>query len=786
MKSAAILIVSIFFSFSVFGQDEFTQSIKGNIIDKDAEYPLIGVNVILLNSDGEYGTSTDIDGNFKIGNVPLGRQGLQISYIGYKTITLPNILVQSGKEIFLDIQLEEDLNKLDEVVITAAQDKRKSVNEMATISARSLTMEEVTRYSGSLGDVSRMAQNYAGVSGASDDRNDIIVRGNSPSSVLWRMEGVDIPSPNHWSSLGTTGGPISMLNINSMRNSDFLSGAFPAEYGNATGAVFDLNLRNGNTEKFEFLGQIGFNGFEGGIEGPLAIGKNASFMANYRYSTIGVVSKLGVDFGTGAAIPEYQDLVFKFNVPTEKAGRFSLWGLGGPSNITFADDPDDDNFYNDGDGELYASANTKIVGMSHLFFFDENTSSNLSVSYSSAKSLNTFDEIKDVSTTTFERVFTSRNTQNKLGVNWTFNKKIDKQNRIKAGLIYDRYDLSVIDSVLFDDDLWFSEVDFVGEASLQRAFAQWQYKANDKLTIVAGLHAARFNLNESTSIEPRLSLSYQVSDRSTFGLGFGRHSQLQPMPVYFIKEREANAQDNRANQQLDFIKSNHFIASWDYNLNSNTRFKLETYYQSLDNIATDPSDGDFSMINFGADFGFPNRSGLTNDGAGSNLGVELTLERFLSNGFYYLVTGSVFDSKYKGADGIERNTFFNSNYVFNVLLGKEFELNKKWTLTFDGRFSYAGGRRFTPIDLPASIAAGEEIRAEGMIYESRYPNYIRPDLKIGFRQNAKKYSQVYFIDFQNFIGRRNVFFSQYDENDQSISTQYQRGFFPDVRYQITF
>jgi hypothetical protein len=221
MKCLVSVVTLIFLSTVLIGQQEFTQTIKGNIVDKDAEYPLIGVNVVLISEESGFGTATDLQGNFKIENVPLGRQALQLSYIGYKTVTLPNILVNSGKEIFLNIQKEEELNKLDEVVISSQQDKRKSVNEMATISARSLTMEEVTRYSGSLGDVSRMAQNYAGVSGASDDRNDIIVRGNSPSSVLWRLEGVDIPSPNHWSSLGTTGGPISMLNINSMRNSDF-------------------------------------------------------------------------------------------------------------------------------------------------------------------------------------------------------------------------------------------------------------------------------------------------------------------------------------------------------------------------------------------------------------------------------------------------------------------------------------------------------------------------------------------------------------------------------------
>ena len=786
MQRFKITLITFLLPILLIGQTNFSQTIRGNITDKDAEYPLIGVTVMVVNDSLNLGTASDEDGNFTVENVPLGRQIIQVSYIGYKTRTLPNILVNAGKEIFLNIQMEEEINTLNEVVVSAEQDKRKSINEMAMVSSRSLTMEEANRYSGSMGDVARMAQNFAGVSGATDDRNDIIVRGNSPSAVLWRIEGVDVPSPNHWAALGTTGGPVSMLNSNNLRNSDFISGAFPAEYGNATGAVFDLHLRNGNSEKFEFLGQSGFNGLEVGVEGPLGIGKNSSFIANYRYSMLGLLSALGADFGTGAAIPKYQDLTFKLNVPTEKAGRFSLWGLGGISEIEFTDEPDDGNLYSDGDGRFFSSSDTKIFGFSHVYFFNDKTSSNLALTYSSAISNNRAEEIRDTTTQLFERFFEQKNTQRKFGVNWTLNKKFNSQNRVKAGIIYDRYDLSVVDSVLFDDDVWFSETNFVGNASLIRGFGQWQYKANEKLTMIGGIHATSFGLNDATSIEPRLSISYKVSDRNTFGLGYGRHSQLQPLPIYFSKEREATAAQNAINRELDFIKSDHFIASWDHNLSSSTRLKLEAYYQSVHNLAVDPNDGGFSMINFGADFGFPNRSGLTNDGTGTNYGLEFTLERFLHKGFYYLLTASVFDSKYIGFDEVERNTFFNSNYVLNVLAGKEIQLNKKWTLTIDGRFTYAGGRRYTPIDLQTSIAEGEEVEDATNFFGERFPNYIRPDIKIGARRNKKKFTEIWFLDFQNFIGRKNVFSYEYDENNQEIDTRYQRGFFPDIRYQITF
>ena len=787
MKKVSLITLLFFISFIVpitIGA-QITQAIKGTVLDKEAEYPLIGVNVILLNNEDVMGTTTDIDGNFQLENVPIGRQTIQFSYIGYKPVTRTNLLISSGKEMIINVEMEEDLSELSEVVVTATKGKRKAVNEMAAVSARSMSMEEVSRFSGSLGDVSRMAQNYAGVSGASDDRNDIIVRGNSPSAVLWRMEGVDIPSPNHWASLGTTGGPISMLNSNLLRTSDFLSSAFPAEYGNATGAVFDLKMRNGNPDKYEFLGQIGFNGFELGAEGPMAVGKKSSFLANYRYSTLGVFQALGLDFGTGNNVPQYQDGAFKINIPTEKAGRFSLWGLGGTSKIVFEPEPEG-NLFSDGDSRFEAGSTTFMGGVNHTYFFNNTTSSTLALSYSTTSALNFNEEIIDLEKGIFAKDYVQRNFQGKLGVNWTLNKKIDAKNRVKGGLIYDLYNIDVQDSVLIDNSFWFDEIEFEGNAGLYRAFAQWQYKANDKLTVNSGLHTVYYDLNDSYSIEPRINASYEVTPRSTFGLGYGRHSQLQPLPIYFTKRSGASAEDNAANEQLDMIKSNHFVASWDFQPTSKSRIKLEGYFQMLSDVAVDPDRVGFSMINFGADFGFPNRVGLTNEGTGSNTGVELTLERFLDKGFYFLGTASIFDSKYEDAMGNEYNTFFNSNYVFNVLAGKEFNLTKTFALTLDAKFNYAGGRRYTPFDVDASILEGEGVRDENNIYGERYSPYIRPDIKIGIRHNAKNYSQIFFVDLQNFIGRDNVFFDEWDDEKQEIDFQYQRGFFPDVRYQILF
>ncbi|MGK0279794.1 MAG: hypothetical protein ACI9RU_002574, partial [Litorivivens sp.] len=323
-----LLFFACILSLSTYAQTPRNSAIRGTVIDQQSQFPLPGVTIILLEFQPLTGTTTEIDGSFRLENIPVGRHAIQVSYIGYESQVLTNLLVSSGKELEVNINLIEAIVQLGGAEIVAEDKKHEALNEMSSVSARSISIEEAQRYSGSMLDPARMAQNYAGVSNASDDRNDIIIRGNSPTGVLWRMEGIDIPSPNHFGTLGTTGGPVSMLNINNLANSDFMTSAFAPEYGNALAGVFDLRLRNGNKDKFEFMGQIGFNGFELGAEGPLGLGKRSSFLINYRYSTLGVFQAMGIDFGTGSAVPEYQDLTFKLDIPTNKLGRFAVFGVG--------------------------------------------------------------------------------------------------------------------------------------------------------------------------------------------------------------------------------------------------------------------------------------------------------------------------------------------------------------------------------------------------------------------------------------------------------------------------
>lgn len=763
-----------------------TSTIRGVVTDSQSLFPLPGVSVVVVGSDPINGAITDIDGQFILKNVKVGRNDLQFSYIGYETRFASNLLVMSGKDLEVNMGLTESILNLEAAEIVAEDKSNQPKNDMSTVSARSFSVEEAMRYSGSLQDPSRMAQNYAGVSNASDDRNDIIIRGNSPSGVLWRMEGVDIPSPNHFSTLGTTGGPVSMLNINNLSNSDFLTSAFPADYGNALAGVFDLRLRSGNKQNHEFLGQIGFNGFELGAEGPFKKGKNASFLFNYRYSTLAVFNAMGLEFGTGSAVPQYQDLTFKLDFPTKKAGRFGVFGVGGTSFIEFlAEDATENNLYSASRENSQFGSTTGWTGVTHQYFFNEKTRSNFVVAASTSGITGHIDSLSTVDDSP-TRIFGVNNRQDKYTAIFSLNSKLNAKHTVRAGAQADINGFSLNDSVLFAPSVYFTQSDFDGYATLLQGNGSWQYRPDDKSTLTVGMHAQHFLLNNSTAIEPRVGYRYQANQRHAFTIGGGMHSQLQPIPVYFTRERLSETTSVLNNDKLNFNKALHAVVGYNLQVTEYFKVKSEVYYQYLYNIAVDRDSSAFSMLNVGADFNMPNNGDLVNKGKGENLGFELTLERSFNRGFYLLGTMSLFESNYTGSDGIERSTAFNGRYVYNLLGGKEFVIKENKTLSFDTKVTVAGGRWYSPIDYEASVSSNQEVRPEATAFANQYDPYFRWDFKITFRSNGEKIAQQWSVDLRNVTNNQNIFTQSYNALNQQIETRYQMGFFPDVQYRIYF
>ncbi|MCF8391895.1 MAG: TonB-dependent receptor plug domain-containing protein, partial [Bacteroidales bacterium] len=710
---------------------------------------------------------------------------------GYNKSVISNVLLTSGKEIILNVSLKEKAYTVDELIIRPEKNKENPKNEMASVSARSFSVEETERFAGSLGDPARMVANYAGVMTQNDSRNDIIIRGNSPSGVLWRLEGVEIPNPNHFGALGTTGGPVSMINNNLLTDSDFLAGAFPAEYGNATAGAFDLYLRSGNNQSTEFTGQVGFNGFEAGIEGPLSHRENKpnpSYLANFRYSTLEMMHDLGFSTGTGAAIPEYQDLTYLIDLPARKAGRFKIFGLAGNSFIALGHDMEDStgNQYNQRGVTTDFGSDLFVTGLSHLYYPSEKSKLNTTLSWQKTGSSAKIDSLKEGDV--YIPHYGSEQAETKFSFTTQFKHKINSATHFYIGLVTDFYKLSFADSVNSKDyGRFISLANNEGNLALIRTYGQIQHSFKNNLMTYSGLNLMLSGLNNQILVEPRLGMKYTLGGRSALSLGLGLHSQLQPKAVYFTQSyMEASDSYITTNENIDLSRSLHLVAEYDYRFSKTLRLKLESYYQYLFKVPVKESFPEFSMLNAGDQFGLPREDSLINTGTGRNYGIELTLEKFLEQGYYFLFTTSLFQSEYRGYDKLWRNTAFNGNFVFNLLGGYEIKLSEKSMLTFDVKTVFAGGKRYLAIDLEKSIAENDEIRDWDSAYDKKYDPYFRTDFRIGYKMNGRRFSQEWGIDLQNLTNYKSLFIEGYDAQKKEVYQVYQQGFVPMMLYRIQF
>jgi hypothetical protein len=719
-------------------------SIRGIILDADTRVPLIGVSIVITGSDPLIGTVSDARGAFRFHHLPVGRYDLTVYYLGYEPRTVNNILLTSGKEEVVRVELTESLIELDEVTVRASQLKGEPLNQLATVSARSFTMEETKRYAGSFHDPARMAASYAGVSADPGGGNEIIIRGNSPRGLQWRLEGIEIPNPNHFSEEGATGGPISILNSTTLDNSDFLTGAFPADYGNALSGVFDLNLRKGNNEKREYKLQVGLIGFEGAAEGPIIKGADASFLVNYRYSTLAMFNAVGIKI-VGDAVPEFQDLTFQLNFPTKRAGTFSVFGLGGISHIH----------------EEYGSwrndfgTDMSVVGVKYLHIINDQTYINTTLA--ATVSRNMWWHERQLDSDAYELTNRENFLYNNYLGNITLNHKFSPKHYLKAGIKYT--------SSMFD----------------------WRYRITEELIFNTGLHLLYFNLNGNYSMEPRAGLKWQFLPRHALSAGAGIHSRLETLTNYLAERELEDGSHIHPNKHLEISKARHYVIGYQNNTLPNIMIKGELYYQDLYDvpIEDDPTSS-FSALNYA--YGITTET-LSNGGTGSNFGAELTLEKFFSRKYYFLLTSSLYQSKYTAGDGIERDTRYNGNYVFNLLGGKEFTLGKghyPWALSMSGRMIWAGGQRHTPIDLEASREEGYTVWKQELAWSEQYDDFIRFDFKASFIKNRKKSTHTIELDIQNVTNRLNIMGAYYDPDEDMIDTWTQMGIIPSIIYRVEF
>lgn len=676
-------------------------------------------------------------GNFKLEALPLGNYSLKVSFMGFKETIFPMVQLNSGKEVVLTIPLEEDITQIDEFVVTSSE-KARTNNEMIQISGRTFSVEEARKFAAAVNDPGRMAASFSGVTSTDDGNNKISIRGNNPNGLLWRMEGIEIPNPNHFTNPGTSGGGVSILSSQLLANSDFLTGAFPAEYGNALSGVLDLSLRKGNNENQEFTLQAGFLGLDVAAEGPIAKNYKGSYLINYRYSTLSLLSKLGLPLGD--FVTNFQDVSFNLYLPTGPKSTITLFGFGGLS------DQDGhaltDSLEWESEGDRYGStffSNTSAVGIKHAYILNEANFLQTTI-LASGTALGTTefrltDELRE------QDRFYENYSNSKVTLSSVLNTKLSAKTSLRSGFYVNQlyYNLREDD---FDENTQglHTNINSKGNTQSIQAFSQLNYRASERLTVNVGLHYLQFLLNNSTSVEPRFSASYALDEKQRVSLGYGLHSQVQPLGTYFA-EHEVNGQLTLPNKDLGLSKSHHFVLGYDRSLTPYLRMKVETYYQHLFDIPIKSGvEETYSIINQQWTFA---TDPLVNEGLGKNYGVELTLEQFTHNDLYFLLSTSMYNSKYKTNEDVWRNTAYNGNFNVTLTAGKEYKLKNERVLGLNIRTIYGGGLRSTPINLEESMEKGEGVYEDNLAFTDQNPAYFRTDLRFSLKKNTSNSTRTW-------------------------------------------
>ena len=688
---------------------QINQTVRGQVIDVASGEPMIGVTVTVENGT-TLATVSDADGNFIINNVPVGRHSVRATYIGYEPVLLKEQLVSSGKELVLTLRMRESISELGEVVIKPRVNKQQPLNEMAQVGARMFSVEEATRYAGGMADPARTASMFAGVA-TGGATNGISIHGNSPQMLQWRVEGVEVPNPNHFAEITEAGGGVfTSLNGTVLANSDFLTGAMPAEFGNALSGAFDMKMRVGNNTKYEHAVQVGTLGVDFASEGPLGRNTKASYLVNYRYSFLEIAKKLHA-INMEKETLDYQDLSFKLNMPTQKAGTFAVWftGLIDCYENEVPDVSDWETLWDMNDS--WSRQSNCAVGLTHNYRFRSGGTLHSSIAYTGAYrklGVNDYemqqvgDGASGIAKMNMMPEMDGRNSQWNVIISTQHQHKFSSRYTMQNGFEHQHLDFHTwMDYIHETGGPLYRVYDSEGNTGLTRLYTNHKLALSRRLSTVAGVNVMWFNLNNQWLVEPRVSVQYKTSPSSTLSLAYALNSRKETTDTYFV------LMDGKyPNKDLGLTRSHHISASFAQRLGENAMLKIEPYWQWLFDVPVERrrvGDGTSGMM--GSTYSILNHRkffqdhALVNEGAGRNYGIDLTLERYLKDGLYGMLTATLFKSEYRDAQGQWHHSRHDRRYITNILGGKEWMVGKakKNVFGINGRLTMMGGDRYTPI-----------------------------------------------------------------------------------------
>ena len=779
-------------------QSVVAQTIKGSVTDAITGETLIGAAVKVAELK-DVGGITNIDGEFSITITQPGRYTIETSYMGYEPSVLKEVLVAGAKDVVLDITLRESSTDMNEVVIKPRVNKESTVNPTALVGGMMLSMEEASRYAGGYNDPARLVTAFAGVAGQGDG-NGISVHGNAPQFMQYRLEGVEIFSPNHFADLYSAGfGMVSALNSNVITNSDFFVSTFNSSYNNALSGVFDVRMRTGNNSKFENGVQVGSVGIEWTSEGPISKKNNSSFIFNYRYGFSTIARKLKL-IDTYGSQYDFQDLSFKLNFPTKKAGTFSAFALGfiDKSWDVELDIKDIHSIYDasDQEGSLYNA----LLGASHKIHFDNKWTWRTTAAYNMQHNkvdmeywgLNFDANHKPIGFEGKDYPFSYlKQNEDRAVFNTELSKQVTPRWLLQLGGEYSHrfFDLNFRTAENVYEPVsptpYYATKDNTGLASI---FWSNLWKPTDNLSFNLGLSGSYFLLSKDFSIEPRASMKWEPGKRHSISLGYGLHSMIEKLDAYFFR----NADGTMANKDLGLSKAHHLLTTYMYKFTDNLNLRFNAYYQYGFDTPVGINGSTFCTVN--RLFNYIEEP-LVNEGNTRNYGADITLEHYMSRGFYGQVNGSLFKSEYRGLDKKWRNQLYDRGYMVKVLGGKEWMIGKRKQDVFNVSVKYTlqGGLRHTPIDVDAmraNVAAGiindQPIYKEDEAMTLQFDPTSILDLTVSYKINRKNVGHTIAFEGVNILQHETPYAVHYDLGTGQLRVDKSGISLPNIYYRIDF
>ena len=776
------------------------QTVRGTVTDAISGEKLIGATVKVVETGT--GTVVDLEGNFRIDIPQSGRYTLETSYVGYEPNVMKEVLVAGVKEVVIDIQLRENNTELTEVVVRPRVNKEATVNPAVLTGGVMLSMEEASRFAGGYNDPARLVMSFAGISGEADGSG-LSIHGNAPERMQYRIEGVEVFTPNHFNDTWNAGyGLVSALNSNVIGNSDFFTSTFNANYNNALSGVFDVKMRTGNNAKYENILQIGTVSEELTLEGPISRKSNSSYIVNYRYGFTSLVDKLNLIDTDGAHV-DFQDFSAKLMFPTKRAGTFSVFGLG------FYDTTWDERMNLEDTHSAYDASDNDaklaqlLAGVSHKIHLGNKWTWRTTAAYNMQHLKNdiyyyglersaegfisqplAYEEPERKYLFSIQKV-----NEDRLLFNTELSKQVTDRWLIQLGGEYSHrfFNLAYksVDQLYAPVSTMHEYTKMKDDTGLANIFCQNLVRVSNYFSLSAGIAGNYFLLSKDFSVEPRASLKWDPDEKNSFSMGYGLHSMIEKLDAYFYR----NADGNLANKDLGLTKAHHLHATYVHKLNSNLTLRMNAYYEYGFDTPVGIDGSTYCVTNR---YFFYTDEPLVNKGNTRNYGGDITLEHYMNRGFFGQTNFSLYKSQYRGVDKVWRNQLYDRGFMFKILGGKEWMIGKNM-LNVSVKYSIQGGLRYTPIDVEqmrANIAAGiiddNPIYKDNEAFSQRFDPSGIVDLTISYKINRRHVSHTFAFEGLNILQTETPLYQRFDLGTLDVRTDKSGLSLPNIFYRLDF